>query len=47
MHGGQALKVSLEAGTEGRVERVTGAPERVAASFWAREHLERRGTGWL
>ena len=40
VHGGQTLDVSLETGAEGRVECVSGAPERVSACFGARDHLE-------
>jgi hypothetical protein len=47
VHGGQALEVSLEAGAEGRVEGVGGAPECVTADFGARDDLERRRAGRL
>ena len=47
VQGGQALEVGLEAGAEGRVEGVAGAPERVAADFGGGEQLEGRRAGRL
>ena len=43
MNCGQALEVALQPGTEGRIEGVARAPERVAAGLGTGDQLERGG----